>query len=87
MGIALVVIYSIFAVFIFFYSMVQLSLVIVYLKNRKKIANQVSEPMNIEDLPHVTLQLPIFNELYVIERLIDAVANFNYPKEKLEIQI
>ena len=87
MGIALVVIYSIFAVFIFFYSMVQLSLVIVYLKNRRKIANQVSEPMSVEDLPRVTVQLPIYNELYVIERLIDAVANFNYPKEKLEIQI
>ncbi len=37
--------------------------------------------------PVVTIQLPIFNELYVVERLIDAVCNIDYPKDKLEIQI
>ena len=38
-------------------------------------------------LPIVTVQLPLFNELYVIERLIHAVCAFEYPKDKLEIQI
>lgn len=37
--------------------------------------------------PFVTVQLPIFNEKYVIERLIDAVAQFDYPADKFEIQI
>lgn len=37
--------------------------------------------------PIVTVQLPVYNELYVVERLIDAVAKFDYPKDKLEIQI
>jgi len=37
--------------------------------------------------PTVTVQLPIFNELYVVERLIDAVAILNYPRELLEIQV
>ncbi len=37
--------------------------------------------------PFVTIQLPIYNELYVVERLIDAVAAFDYPKERFEIQI
>lgn len=37
--------------------------------------------------PFVTVQLPIFNELYVIERLIDAVAAFDYPKDRFEIHI
>ncbi len=38
-------------------------------------------------LPVVTVQLPLYNELYVIERLIHAVCAFEYPKNKLEIQI
>lgn len=38
-------------------------------------------------LPIVTVQLPLYNELYVIERLIHAVCAFEYPKDKLEIQI
>jgi cellulose synthase/poly-beta-1,6-N-acetylglucosamine synthase-like glycosyltransferase len=37
--------------------------------------------------PIVTIQLPLYNERYVITRLIDAVIRFDYPKEKLEIQI
>jgi len=39
------------------------------------------------DLPFVTVQLPIYNEMYVIERLLDAVSLFNYPKNKFEIQV
>lgn len=38
-------------------------------------------------LPRVTIQLPIFNELYVVERLIAAVCKIRYPKELLEIQV
>lgn len=37
--------------------------------------------------PKVTVQLPVFNELYVIERLIDKVSQLDYPKDKLEIQL
>jgi cellulose synthase/poly-beta-1,6-N-acetylglucosamine synthase-like glycosyltransferase len=37
--------------------------------------------------PKVTIQLPIFNERYVIERLVDAIAQFDYPHEKLDIQV
>jgi len=39
------------------------------------------------DWPIVTVQLPIYNELYVIARLIDRVCEFDYPKDKLEIHI
>lgn len=87
MDILLIILYSVFAIFIFCYSIVQLSLVYTYLKNRKKIVTQFEEIKNLEKLPHVTVQLPVYNELYVIERLIDAVANFNYPIHKLEIQV
>lgn len=37
--------------------------------------------------PFVTIQLPIFNELYVVERLIDNITKLNYPKERFEIHV
>ncbi|MEN8928726.1 MAG: cellulose synthase family protein, partial [Flavobacteriales bacterium] len=40
-----------------------------------------------DEIPMVTVQLPVYNELYVIERLIDCCAQFNYPADKLEIQV
>ena len=39
------------------------------------------------DLPRITVQLPLFNELYVVERLIKAVTEIDYPNDKLEIQV
>ena len=44
-------------------------------------------PKNVHDEDLVTIQLPIYNELYVVERLIDAVCEIEYPKSKLEIQV
>jgi cellulose synthase/poly-beta-1,6-N-acetylglucosamine synthase-like glycosyltransferase len=40
-----------------------------------------------EELPRVTVQLPLFNEMYVAERLIEAVSRLDYPRDKLEIQV
>ncbi|HEX4383255.1 MAG TPA: cellulose synthase family protein [Myxococcales bacterium] len=40
-----------------------------------------------QTLPRVTIQLPIFNEMYVVERLIDAVAGIEYPRDRVEIQV
>ncbi len=42
---------------------------------------------NIKDYPHVTVQIPVFNEKYVIERVIRNATEIKYPKSKLEIQI
>jgi len=39
------------------------------------------------ELPHITIQLPLFNEMYVIERLVKAVTEIDYPRELLEIQV
>lgn len=39
------------------------------------------------ELPRVTIQLPIFNEKYVVDRLLDAVAKIDYPRGKLQIQV
>ena len=44
-------------------------------------------PRHFEELPMVTVQLPIFNEQFVIDRLIEAVCAMEYPREKLEIQV
>src|SRR5512136_2656889 len=40
-----------------------------------------------ESLPRVTVQLPLFNELNVVERLIGAVARLDYPRDLLQIQV
>ena len=55
-----------------------------YLKQQKQ-ARRV-QPV-LTDTPVVTVQLPVFNELYVVERLIDAVCAIEYPKDRLEIQV
>ncbi|HXW17685.1 MAG TPA: cellulose synthase family protein [Candidatus Acidoferrales bacterium] len=44
-------------------------------------------PPPVSEWPKVTIQLPIFNERYVIERLVDCVAQFDYPREKMDIQV
>ena len=41
----------------------------------------------LKDLPVVTVQLPLFNERFVVERLIDAVAALDYPRDRLQIQV
>src|SRR5580700_4966261 len=56
-----------------------------YFKHRKKATGE--PPRRFTQLPQVTIQLPIFNERYVIERLIDEVARIEYPRELLQIQV
>jgi cellulose synthase/poly-beta-1,6-N-acetylglucosamine synthase-like glycosyltransferase len=53
----------------------------------EKQRNLQSEISKENFLPHVTIQLPLYNEKYVAARLIDAVCQIDYPKEKLEIQV
>jgi len=59
-------------------------LVYAYFKNRDKVPGP---PPAIAEWPKVTIQLPIYNERYVIERLVDAIARFDYPRELLDIQV
>jgi cellulose synthase/poly-beta-1,6-N-acetylglucosamine synthase-like glycosyltransferase len=77
--------YFIGMLFILLYSLAQGHLLIHFFKARKEL-NKVPQQIP-ENWPKVTVQLPVFNELYVVERLIDAVAKLDYPKEELEIQI
>ncbi len=59
-------------------------LVYVYRKHRRKAPRPAGE---IAPLPRVTIQLPIYNERYVVERLLEAVMRIDYPRELLEIQV
>src|SRR6202030_4290122 len=59
-------------------------LVYAFFKNRHNVPGP---PPAVSEWPKVTIQLPIYNERYVIERLVDAVARFEYPRELLEIQV
>jgi cellulose synthase/poly-beta-1,6-N-acetylglucosamine synthase-like glycosyltransferase len=59
-------------------------IVYLFLKNRKRAPQPAS---HFEELPVVTMQLPIFNEVYVVERLIKSVSEIDYPREKLRIQV
>lgn len=53
----------------------------------KHIRRKVEPVGNFDELPSVTVQLPIFNEYYVVRRLLDAVAKLDYPADKLQIQV
>ncbi|HAA15513.1 MAG TPA: histidine kinase [Cytophagales bacterium] len=80
--------YIIALLFTFLFSLAQLHLTVHYLRRlRRKGKQGISTLPPAEDLPQVTVQLPIYNELYVVERLIDCVAELDYPKDKLEIQV
>jgi cellulose synthase/poly-beta-1,6-N-acetylglucosamine synthase-like glycosyltransferase len=71
--------------YLFLFSLGQLNLTWIYIK--KKSIDRTT-PVNAEPFePKITIQLPIYNEKYVVERLIDAVIALKYPKDKLEIQI
>ncbi|MEO1653849.1 MAG: cellulose synthase family protein, partial [Bacteroidota bacterium] len=88
MEIFLIIIYSLFSTFIFFYSLVQLHLVYLFLRSKKQSKRDgCSLDIDPTVLPRVTVQLPIYNELYVVQRLIDAIAAFDYPAQLLEIQV
>src|ERR1700686_2311542 len=49
--------------------------------------NVPPEPPPVNDWPRVAIQLPIYNERYVIERLVEAISRFDYPPELLDVQV
>src|SRR5579885_308606 len=67
------------------YGMHRYQLVYLYYKHRKNAATE--PPQQFQQLPRVTIQLPIFNEQFVIDRLIEACCNLDYPRDLLEIQV
>ncbi len=60
------------------------SLVWLYYRNRHKRPKPLG---SFAELPAVTVQLPLYNEMYVVERLLDAVAGIRYPRDRFQIQV
>jgi len=84
----IIVLYSIALLLIFLYALAQLNLLFNFLKTKKQ--NLKSEKFDFskqEEIPFVTIQLPVYNELYVMERLLTNISELEYPKDKLEIQV
>ncbi len=82
---ALLIPYFVVLVLLASYGIHRYTLVYLYYKNKKN--RTVDPPAYFSDLPRVTVQLPIFNEQYVVDRLLDAICRLNYPREKLDIQV
>src|SRR5438045_8611536 len=59
-------------------------IIYLFLKNRKRAPVPAGR---FEQLPVVTVQLPIFNEVYVVERLLRSVSKLDYPRDRLQIQV
>jgi len=80
----LVVLYALALTFVLFHSLTDAHLIYHYLVSPGKKKKFVPFGTN---QPFVTIQLPVYNEVYVAERLIDVVAAIDYPAEKIEIQV
>ncbi len=79
------IIYTLTTLYIFIYTILQCHLTVAYVKWKKK---KIIQPIyNENDAIRVTVQLPIYNEPYVTERLVNAVCALQYPQHLLDIQI
>lgn len=77
-------IYLVAALVVALYGGNALLLAALYLRRRSEGSDRLPEPGT---WPVVTVQLPVYNEVYVVERLIDAVARLDYPSQRLQIQV
>lgn len=62
----------------------RLTIIYLYLKHSR---NKPAPLREFKELPLVTIQLPVFNEMHVVDRLLDSVAKLDYPKDKMQIQL
>ncbi len=84
----IIAVYTIALLLIFMYALAQLNLLFNYLSSKKN--KDECESFDFSDpneIPYVTIQLPVYNEMYVMERLLENIAKIDYPKDKLEIQV
>jgi cellulose synthase/poly-beta-1,6-N-acetylglucosamine synthase-like glycosyltransferase len=68
-----------------FYGLHRYHMIRGYLKYRKQMPTEA--PQKFEQLPRVTIQLPLYNEQYVVERLLEETSKIDYPRELLQIQV
>ena len=84
----IIIIYSTALILIFMYALAQLNLLFNYINaNKTKIDSPEFDLTNPNEIPFVTIQLPVFNEMYVMERLLENIVKLDYPINKFEIQV
>jgi cellulose synthase/poly-beta-1,6-N-acetylglucosamine synthase-like glycosyltransferase len=83
--IATLIVYYVVLAFLAMYGAHRMLMVVLYYRHRRDVPRPHASELS--PLPRVTVQLPLFNEVYVAERLIEAVTNLDYPRELLEIQV
>jgi cellulose synthase/poly-beta-1,6-N-acetylglucosamine synthase-like glycosyltransferase len=83
------IIYTLALIIITVYCLMQLHLLYNYKKYHRSLSSlsfrePISDPA---EWPFVTIQLPIFNEMYVVERLVDNIMQLDYPKDRFEVHV
>lgn len=81
----LVALYAVVALWLSLYGFQALALTVLYFRHRR--ASSPAAAIAESDWPSVVVQLPVFNERYVVERLIDSAAALDYPRDRLIIQV
>jgi cellulose synthase/poly-beta-1,6-N-acetylglucosamine synthase-like glycosyltransferase len=81
---AFMTIYTVLLVVVCVYGLHRYALVLLYWRHRK---NEPRPAGHFDELPRVTIQLPMFNERYVARRIIEKTCEIRYPREKLQIQV
>ncbi|MCL4512319.1 MAG: glycosyltransferase family 2 protein [Bacteroidetes bacterium] len=81
---ALLVFYIVVLSFPFIFGTNGFLMIYYYFKYRDR---QVAQKGELKELPVVTIQLPVYNELYVVNRVVDSICSLDYPKDKIEIQV
>ncbi|MHB1022018.1 MAG: cellulose synthase family protein [Acidobacteriaceae bacterium] len=84
---SLLIPYFIVMVVLAFYGIHRYQLVWLFYRHRKNKAHSSNPPAHFKELPFVTIQLPIFNEQFVVDRLVDAICRMEYPRDRFEIQL
>src|SRR5271165_5443185 len=82
---ALLIPYFAILIVLSFYGCHRFEMIRKYLKHRRDLAPEPAERW--ANLPRVTVQLPLYNERYVVERLLEEASKMEYPRELLQIQV
>ncbi len=82
------IVYTLALVIITVYCLLQLQLLYNYKKYHRSLSTQSQKPVTgPAEWPFVTIQLPIFNEIYVVNRLVDNIMKLDYPKDRFEVHV
>ncbi len=77
-------VYTVMLILVSMYGFHRYVLVLLYYRHRHRLPKC---PREFDELPHVTIQLPMFNERNVAERIIERACQIDYPREKLQVQV